>query len=53
MPISLKLKNCTCNTILQKISDNYLRDSGTDSGFPTDPNSEIDPSLYLGLKIAN
>ena len=23
----------------------YLGDIGTDSGFPTDPNSEIDPSL--------
>ena len=50
VPISLKLKKCTCNTILQQFSDKYLRDSGTDSGFPTDPNSEIDPSLYLGFK---
>ena len=33
----------------------YLGDSGTDIGFPTDPNSEtspdIDPSLFLDLKM--
>ena len=33
----------------------YLGDSGTDIGFPTDPNSEtspdIDPSLFLDLKV--
>ena len=32
----------------------YLGDTGTDMGFPTDPNSEtgpeIDSSLYLDLK---
>ena len=48
--ISLKLKSLICSTISQQIWDKYLRDSGTDSGFPTDPNSEIDPSLYLGFK---
>ena len=49
MLFSLKL-NKIIVLLSSRFETKYLRDSGTDSGFPTDPNSEIDPSLYLGFK---
>ena len=44
MLFSLKL-NKIIISLSSRFETKYLRDSGTDSGFPTDPNSEIDPSL--------
>ena len=52
MLLSLKL-NKIIVLLSSRFETKYLGDIGTDSGFPTDPNSEIDPSLFLGFKSSN
>jgi hypothetical protein len=50
---SLKLNKTNKIIVSSRFETKYLGDMGTDSRFPTDPNSEIDPSLYLGFKSSN